>query len=97
MLEEQQQNDRKQSMSHDPHEYLAYLQKAFGTNDPHTRDQIGLQIFTTKSWHEREDIIARTDQAVGADDGVSLRRKSQLMDFGKKLKTANAMLRKIGR
>jgi hypothetical protein len=83
-------------MSHDPHEYLKYLQKTFGTDDPHIRDQVALQQFSIRNWSEREDIIQKTDAAISADDS-SLRQKSSLMGLAKKLKTANALLRKVGR
>lgn len=84
-------------MAHDPHEHLKHLEKMFGTDDPHTRDQYALKTFTGYSWHERESIIAQTDAAIGADDDASLRQRSQLMDFSRKLKTANALLRRVGR
>lgn len=84
-------------MSHDPHEHLAYLAKVFGTDDPFTRDQLSLQQFTRYNWHERQDIIEKTSAAIGAEDGASLRKKSQLADFHKKLKTADGLLRKAGR
>jgi hypothetical protein len=68
----------------------------FGTTDSTIRDQVALKVFTTKSWHEREDIIQKTDAAI-ADDSSSLRQKSSLMNFGSKLRTANTLLRKVGR
>jgi hypothetical protein len=81
---------------HDPHPNLQHLEKMFGTTDSTIRDQVALKVFATKSWHEREDIISRTDQAIAADDS-SPRQKSSLMNFGRKLRTANTLLRKVGR
>jgi hypothetical protein len=46
---------------------------------------------------ERLSIIEMTDEAISTDDNASMRQRSQLMNFSKKLKTANALLRKIGR
>jgi hypothetical protein len=81
----------------DPHENLRHLEKMFGTSDSTIRDAVALQQFTLKNWYERQDIISRTDQAISADDSASLRQRAGLMQFSTKLKTANALLRKIGR
>jgi hypothetical protein len=81
---------------HDDHRNLQYLEQMFGTKDPHIRDQIALKVFSTKSYHEREDIIQKTDAAIASDD-TSLRQKSSLMNFAGKLRTANALMRKVGR
>jgi hypothetical protein len=81
---------------HDAHPWLQHLQQHLSTDDPEQRDQRALQFFTRHSPAERNEIIARTDSAVTEVDS-SLRQRSQLMQFSKKLKTANTLLRKAGR
>lgn len=80
----------------DTHPWLRHLEEHFGIDDPDVRDQGALHSFTKYSPAERTNIIARTDLAVTEVD-ANLRQRSQLMQFSKKLKTANTLLRKAGR
>lgn len=84
-------------MPQDSHPAIKHLEDRLGTNDPFTLDQVALRNFTAYDPIARQEIIETTDAAISADDGVSLRQKSQLLAFNRKLKTANALLKRSGR
>jgi hypothetical protein len=82
-------------MPHDTHPAIKALGERLGTDDDaFALDQSALRTFTTYSAPDRITIIELTDKAISDDDGASLRQKGQLLEFNRKLKTANALSQK---
>ena len=80
----------------DDHYFFKKLAERFGTDDPKMLDDIAAGVFATYAPFDRNDVINKTEEALGNDD-VSLRQRAQLLDFYRKLKTANNRLRRAGR
>ena len=73
----------------DHHDHLKHLEKMFGTDDPHIRDQHALRPSVNITGTSAKTIIAQTQkQAIGADDNAYATPTQPVRsDFSRKLKT----------
>lgn len=83
---------------HEPHPLLKGLAEHSAFGD--TRDDIHRQAaieFALCAPHVRVDTLHKLTDQITADDGVSLRRKSQLLGLDRELRTLHERMRRVGR
>lgn len=79
----------------DSHPYLLHLEDHYNTDDAEVRDEHALRDFVKHDVHARTEILQQYDRAYG--DDTDLRRKAQLLHFGRKLRSAHHALRAAGK
>jgi hypothetical protein len=81
----------------DPHPEIRRLMNVIGSDDRDDVDVVSVANFMTLGPADRATILARCDAIAGADDGVNLRQKAQVLDMTRAMRHADNALRRAGR
>ncbi len=85
-------------MSDDLHPFLTKnMTHAIGPENVENHRQLVMAGFLRLGHVERIALLNQLDEALDADDGASLRKKSQLLSLGRELRNVHQNMRAVGR